>query len=282
MVSAILHLLAKNGKISHGQIIYKGTDLASLDEKRIRSYRGKEISMIFQDPMTSLNPVFTVKNQLVEEIRLKEKISKKDATDYAIKLLETVGIKDAAKEINSYPYEFSGGMRQRVMIAMAIAAKPSLIIADEPTTALDVTVQKQILELLISLQKKTNTSIILITHDLGVVADVADEVQVMYAGQIVESAKAETIFKNPLHPYTKSLIKSIPHSNKRIMRIPIIEGNVPMLTSISQTTCRFANRIPWIPANEHEKNPQLHEVEKEHFVRCSCYKNFHFRDQVQA
>lgn len=282
LVSAILHLLAGNGRIAQGKIVYKGTDLAVLNEKEIRKYRGREISMIFQDPMTSLNPVFTVKDQLVEEIRLASKVSKKEAVAYAIKLLETVGIKNAREKINSYPYEFSGGMRQRVVIAMAIAAKPSLIIADEPTTALDVTVQKQILDLLVSLQKKLNTSIILITHDLGVVADIADSVQVMYAGQVVESAETKEIFKNPLHPYTKSLIKSIPHSNKNVMRIPTIEGSVPMLTDIPEGVCRFADRIPWIAKSSHEKNPQLHEVKLGHFVRCTCYKDFYFKGEKEA
>ncbi len=278
-VTSILKLLPSNGQLAAGKIYYKNQDLADFSEKQMRKIRGNEISMIFQDPMTSLNPVFTVENQLVEAILLHQKVKKSKARELAVQLLEVVGIKDAKQRIKLYPHEFSGGMRQRVMIAMAISSNPSLIIADEPTTALDVTVQAQILNLLKQLQEKANTSMILITHDLEVVADMADQILIMYAGQIVESASAETIFKNPLHPYTKLLIRSIPAANKKSGKLPVIEGNVPALKDIPKGTCRFANRIPWIAEDEHEQDPKLREVEEDHFVRCTCYQHFHFKEE---
>lgn len=279
-VTSILKLLPGNATIPEGQVIYKGEDLIPFSEKAMRKIRGNEISMIFQDPMTSLNPVFTVENQLVEAIRLHQTISKKEARLEAIKLLNLVGIKEAEKRIKLYPHEFSGGMRQRVMIAMAISSTPSLIIADEPTTALDVTVQKQIIELLKDLQERIDTSIIFITHDLEVVADIADTIMIMYAGQVVESGPANLIFNNPMHPYTRLLINAIPKANKKVGRLPTIEGNVPNLSDIPADVCRFADRIPWIPTSNHEKNPQLREIEPEHFVRCTCYKHFQFKEEV--
>lgn len=281
-VTSILKLLPGNAQIPEGQIIYKGQNILPLSEKAMRTIRGNEISMIFQDPMTSLNPVFTVENQLVEAIRLHQVVSKKEAQQEAIRLLGLVGIKEPEKRIKLYPHEFSGGMRQRVMIAMAISATPSLIIADEPTTALDVTVQKQIIDLLKDLQEKMATSIIFITHDLEVVADIADKIMIMYAGQVVESGPAEVIFNNPLHPYTRLLINAIPKANKKAGRLPTIEGNVPNLSDIPKEVCRFADRIPWIPANAHEKNPQLREVEPEHYVRCTCYQHFIFKENIES
>lgn len=276
-VTSILKLLPSNAVISSGRIIYKGRDLVLLSEKEMQKIRGNEISMIFQDPMTSLNPVFTVENQLVEAIQIHQKISKNEAKKRAVELLDMVGIKDPEKKIKLYPHEFSGGMRQRVMIAMAVSSNPSLIIADEPTTALDVTVQKQILDLLKSLQERFKTSIIFITHDLEVVSDIADRAAIMYAGQVVESGSVETIFDNPLHPYTRMLIQSIPQSNKKEGKLHVIEGYVPPLQEIPKDSCRFAGRITWIPESAHEKNPQLREVETGHFVRCTCYKTFHFK-----
>ena len=273
-VTALMKLLPPNAKIATGEINFNGTDLVGLKEREMRSIRGNQISMIFQDPMTSLNPVYTIGNQLVEAIRLHQKVTKKEAKAEAIRLLELVGIQAAAKRLSKYPHEFSGGMRQRVMIAMAVASKPDLIIADEPTTALDVTVQAQILKLLIELKEKINTSIIFISHDLEVVADIANRIVIMYAGQVVESGTASQIFSNPLHPYTRLLIKSIPKANKASGKLPYIKGNVPNLKNIPQNVCRFADRIPWLPASAHEDNPQLHEVEAQHFVRCSCYKHF--------
>lgn len=277
-VTSILKLLPQNARYAEGKVWFKGQDLLPMSEREIRPIRGNEISMIFQDPMTSLNPVFTVENQLVEAIRLHHKITKKAAKVEAIRLLGLVGIKDPEKRVKLYPHEFSGGMRQRVMIAMAISSSPSLIIADEPTTALDVTVQKQIIDLLKDLQEKIDTGIIFITHDLEVVADIADKIMIMYAGEVVESGSTATIFKNPLHPYTRLLINAIPKENKKSGRLPTIEGNVPSLADIPQGVCRFADRIPWIPQDAHEENPQLREVEPGHFVRCTCYKHFHLKE----
>ena len=178
-----------------------------------------------------------------------------------------------------YPHELSGGMRQRVIIAIAIACKPPIVIADEPTTALDVTIQAQILDLLKDLQAETQTGIILITHDLGVVAEMADRVAVMYGGQFVEVATAEELFANPKHPYTRSLLNSNPQEDSQDSELHVIEGVVPSLKNMPRTGCRFAARIPWIPASDHEENPVLHEVAPDHLVRCTCYKHFHFRDE---
>ena len=281
-VTSIMKLLPPNGKILEGNIIYKGQDLANKSEKEMRSLRGNEISMIFQDPMTSLNPVFTIQNQLVEAIRLHQEITKKEAIEKAIKLLEMVGIQDAAKKIRLYPHEFSGGMRQRVMIAMAIASNPNLIIADEPTTALDVTVQKQILDLLSDLREKIDTSIVLITHDLDVVKNICDRVCVMYAGEIVEEADVVEIFKNPLHPYTKMLMNSIPSGSKNDGLLNVIDGTVPALENIDRSKCVIADRIKSLKEEDHEENPQLREVSPNHYVRCTCYKHFSIDKEREA
>lgn len=281
-VTSIMKLLPPNGKILEGNIIYKGQDLANKSEKEMRSLRGNEISMIFQDPMTSLNPVFTIQNQLVEAIRLHQEITKKEAIEKAIKLLEMVGIQDAAKKIKLYPHEFSGGMRQRVMIAMAIASNPNLIIADEPTTALDVTVQKQILDLLSDLREKIDTSIVLITHDLDVVKNICDRVCVMYAGEIVEEADVVEIFKNPLHPYTKMLMNSIPSGSKNDGLLNVIDGTVPALENIDRSKCVIADRIKSLKEEDHEENPQLREVSPNHYVRCTCYKHFSIEKEREA
>ncbi|MGY3748943.1 ABC transporter ATP-binding protein [Vagococcus acidifermentans] len=277
-VSTILQLLPANARVPEGKIMYNNQDLLTLNEKELRKIRGNEIAMIFQDPMTSLNPVFTIENQLIEAIRLHQKMTKKQARDEAVRLLGLVGIKEPEKRLKLYPHEFSGGMRQRVMIAMAISSIPSLIIADEPTTALDVTVQKQIIDLLQELQMKIHTSIIFITHDLEVIAEIADDVVIMYAGEVVESGSKEQVFHHPLHPYTRLLIDAIPKANKSAGRLPTIEGNVPSLADIPKGICRFSTRIPWIPEEAHEKNPQLREVEPGHFVRCTCYKNFRLKE----
>ena len=281
-VTSIMKLLPPNGKILDGSIIYKGQELSNKSEKEMRKLRGNEISMIFQDPMTSLNPVFTIQNQLVEAIRLHQKMTKKEAIEKAIKLLEMVGIKDAAKKIKLYPHEFSGGMRQRVMIAMAIASNPNLIIADEPTTALDVTVQKQILDLLRDLREKIDTSIVLITHDLDVVKNICDRVCVMYAGEIVEEADVVEIFRDPLHPYTKMLINSIPSGSKNDGLLNVIEGTVPAVENIDRSKCVIADRIRSLKEEDHEENPQLREVSPNHYVRCTCYKHFSIDKEREA
>ena len=207
---SIMQILEKNGSIKKGQVLYKGEDITQFSEKKMREFRGKCCSIIFQDPMTSLNPVFTIGNQLKEAIELHTERKGKEAMDRAVEMLTLVGVNEPEKRVKQYPYELSGGMRQRVMIAMALACEPDILIADEPTTALDVTIQAQILELMQSLQKKLGMAIIMVTHDLGVIADMCDEIIVMYGGRVCERGTAEDIFYRPAHEYTKGLLKSIP------------------------------------------------------------------------
>ena len=211
---SIMRILEKNGRITEGKILYKGQDIAEFSEKQMREFRGKCCSIIFQDPMTSLNPVFTVGNQLREAIELHTDRKGKEAEARAIEMLTLVGVNEPEKRVKQYPYELSGGMRQRVMIAMALACEPDILIADEPTTALDVTIQAQILELMQSLQKKLGMAIIMVTHDLGVIADMCDEIIVMYGGRVCERGTAEDIFYRPHHEYTKGLLRSIPNVDR--------------------------------------------------------------------
>ena len=211
---SIMRILEKNGRITEGKILYKGQDIAEFSEKQMREFRGKCCSIIFQDPMTSLNPVFTVGNQLKEAIELHTDRKGKEAETRAIEMLTLVGVNEPEKRVKQYPYELSGGMRQRVMIAMALACEPDILIADEPTTALDVTIQAQILELMQSLQKKLGMAIIMVTHDLGVIADMCDEIIVMYGGRVCERGTAEDIFYRPHHEYTKGLLRSIPNVDR--------------------------------------------------------------------
>jgi len=255
-----------------GEVNFDNTNLLSMTEKELNNVRGNKISMIFQDPLTSLNPLFKVGPQIEETLKFHTNYPKSERAERAVQLLSAVGM--PKHTYNSFPHELSGGMRQRVMIAIALSCEPSLIIADEPTTALDVTIQAQILGLLRKLQNEKNTSIILITHDLGVVAETADKVAVMYAGQIVELASCKTLFKNPLHPYTRSLFSSIP--GKGAGRLQTIRGTVPSLINLPRNGCRFAPRIPWINNASHEVNPTFNEVEPGHFVLCSCHKSFRF------
>jgi oligopeptide/dipeptide ABC transporter ATP-binding protein len=215
------------GKIAGGEILYKGSDLLKKTRREMQDIRGKEISMIFQEPMTSLNPVLTIKRQITETLIRHQKLSKKDALREAVHMLDIVGIPLPEKRIHSYPHLMSGGMRQRVMIAMALACKPELLIADEPTTALDVTIQAQILDLMMKLKDQTNTGILLITHDLGIVAEVANRVNVMYCGRIVEKGTVDEIFSGPLHPYTEGLMRSIPQMDERRDKLFMIPGVVP-------------------------------------------------------
>ena len=218
---SVMQILADNGSIKSGHILYKGEDLTTWSEKQMSHFRGKCCSIVFQDPMTSLNPVFTIGNQLGEAIRLHTNRKGKEVRDRAIEMLELVGINEPEKRIKQYPFELSGGMRQRVMIAMALACEPDILIADEPTTALDVTIQAQILELMQSLQKKMGMAVILFTHDLGVIADMCDNILVMYGGHICERGTADEIFYNPRHEYTKGLLRSIPNVNNMKERLKI-------------------------------------------------------------
>ncbi len=229
------------GRNEGGSIVFDGQDLLTLPEKEMRKLRGNRISMIFQEPMTSLNPVFTIGDQIAESLKLHKGLDKKAARDRAIELLELVGIPEAGKRVDEYPHQLSGGMRQRVMIAMALSGDPELLIADEPTTALDVTIQAQILQLLKDLQEKLHMSIIIITHDLGVIAEMADEVAVMYAGDIVEKAPTRALFDDPKHPYTIGLMNSIPDINDHVSRLRTLEGLVPSLYDMP-SGCRFAPR----------------------------------------
>ena len=256
------------GKIVGGEILYRGRDLLKLGREEMRKMRGDEISMIFQDPMTSLNPVFTVGNQIAEAIRLHQGLGAREAREKTIDMLRLVRIADPESRVDEYPHQLSGGMRQRVMIAMALACNPSLLIADEPTTALDVTIQAQILELIKELQQKLGMALLLITHDLGVVAERADEVAIMYAGKIVERGPVEAIFRRPLHPYTVGLLNSLPGSGeKKKKRLEAIPGVVPSLLELPGG-CRFRDRCPKAAGVCAEAEPELLEKEKGHWAAC--------------
>ena len=259
------------GKIVNGEIYFEGKDLLKLDDKEIRKIRGKKISMIFQEPMTSLDPVFTIGHEIVEAIQLHQGVKKEDAKRRAIEILKIVGIPDVEKRINNYPHELSGGMRQRVMIAMALSCNPTLLIADEPTTALDVTIQAQILKLINDLKGKFGTSVMLITHDLGVIAEMCDYVAVMYAGHIVEYADIYTLFKNPLHPYTKGLSKSIPRLDVNVENLNAIPGIVPNLLDLP-SGCPFHPRCDFCFEKCIDTIPELTEIENSHLVKCHLFE----------
>lgn len=259
-----------------GQVRFEGQNLLELSRKKFNKIRGKEIGMVFQDPMTALNPLSTIGSQIKESLKYHTKLTPTEMKKRTLDLLNDVGIKNGQRVYGQYPHELSGGMRQRVVIAIAIACGPKLLIADEPTTALDVTIQAQIIDLIKALQVQMNAGILLITHDLGVVAEIADRVAVMYAGEIVELAEVKEIFRYPLHPYTRSLLNSIPANKSNSERLHVIQGIVPSLQNLERTGCRFAPRVPWVVHDEHEKIPVLHEVKQGHFVRCTCYKNFYF------
>jgi len=277
IANSIVGLHDKNFTRLSGEIIYNGENLVDYSEEQLNKIRGGEIGFIFQDPLASLNPLQRIGIQIEESLIYHTDFNKEQRHERMLQLLDQVGIINPKRTANQFPHQLSGGMRQRVLIAIALSCKPNIIIADEPTTALDVTIQAQILDLLTELQNEINAGVILITHDLGVVAQMSNKVAVMYAGQILEYAETKELFKNPLHPYTRSLLQSIPQAGSED-ELHVIQGMVPSLKNLQREGCRFAPRIPWIPQSEHEENPILHEVSKNHFVRCTCWKNFHFKD----
>lgn len=264
---SVLGLVPPAGRVAAGEIRFGETDLRTLGEGALRKLRGNRIAMIFQDPMTSLNPVYPVGRQVAEVLRLHRRLDRWAAKARTVELFQQVGIPDPAARYDAYPRQLSGGLRQRVMIAMAMACEPELLIADEPTTALDVTIQAQILELIANLKDKENTSVILITHDLGIVAQIAQNIMVMYAGQCIEYAPTKTLFENPLHPYTRGLLKSIPNVSQKVDMLYSIKGTVP--DSISYPPgCRFYDRCEENAPMCRECAQALLEVEAGHWVRC--------------
>jgi peptide/nickel transport system ATP-binding protein len=263
---SIMRLLPPTAKIE-GSIKFNGTDLLSLKESEVRKYRGNEISMIFQEPMTALNPVLRIEDQISEPLRVHHNLSKRQLRERVLELLNSVGIPRPDQIAREYPHQLSGGMRQRVMIAMAMACEPKLLIADEPTTALDVTVQAQILDLLRHLQEKNNMAVLLITHDLGVVAEMCERVVVMYAGKVVEEADVRTLFRSPKHPYTTGLLNSLPKITGERERLKPIKGNVPSLANMP-AGCRFAPRCPLATDICRTEQPPLTQLAANHRVSC--------------
>lgn len=266
---SILRLFEEKGVTTYdGEINFEGKNLLKISDSEMRKIRGNDISMIFQDPLSSLNPVFTIGDQIMEPIMLHQKLSKKEAYERAIEMLKLIGIPAPEQRVHEYPHQISGGMRQRVMIAIALACQPKLLIADEPTTALDVTIQSQILELIDSLRQKLDMGIMLITHDLGVVAQHCTRVAVMYLGEVVEEGDVESLFENPLHPYTQGLISSIPQLfGNRNKKLSIIKGMVPSLNEIPKG-CRFAPRCPFADAKCMNEKPELETLDHNKKIKC--------------
>lgn len=264
---ALMGILPANGEIYNGNVTFEDKNLRTLNKKEYRKIRGNDISMIFQEPMTALNPVFNIGYQLRETLILHYKMTKEQAHKKGIEMLETVGIPDAEKVMGRFPHQLSGGMRQRVMIAMALSCNPKLLIADEPTTALDVTIQAQILTLMRNIKEKSNTSTIIITHDLGVVAELADRVLVMYAGEVVEEAPIYELFENPLHPYTKGLMASIPKIHDVVDELYSIEGTVPNPSDMP-SGCKFFPRCPIGDIECTKIHPPLEYISEDHAKRC--------------
>ncbi|MBQ7896705.1 MAG: ABC transporter ATP-binding protein [Oscillospiraceae bacterium] len=267
--NTLMKLLPKqSSRIAEGEIILDGEDVVKMSDKEIRKVRGNKISMIFQEPMTSLNPVYRIGDQMIEMYRAHNKrMSRKEAWDKSVAMLEKVGIPAPEERMKSFPHQLSGGMRQRIMIAMALSARPSVLIADEPTTALDVTIQAQVLELMRDLQEEMETSVVLITHDMGVVAEMADTVMVMYAGEVVEQADVKTLFEAPKHPYTQGLLDSLTRADRDLEELPSIKGNVPSLDQMP-SGCRFSNRCPYSCEKCVNEHPRLQQIKDGRLVRC--------------
>jgi peptide/nickel transport system ATP-binding protein len=282
-VTSLTTMRLTPGKVVGGSIEFNGKDLLSLPEAEMRGIRGNEMAMIFQEPMTSLNPVFTIGQQIGESVEIHLKYSKQKAREHAIEMLKLVGMARPEQIVDDYPHQLSGGMRQRVMIAMAMSCQPKLLIADEPTTALDVTIQAQILDLMRKLRAEQNTAIMMITHDLGVVAEMCDRVVVMYSGKVVEEGDVITIFTNPKHPYTQGLMKSIPTLDAEEKRLYSIHGNVPIPGSLRKG-CSFAPRCEFAMDKCRQDAPLLEEVETGHYSRCwlHSYNQGETRDEKTA
>lgn len=266
-VKSIMRLIKPPGKIVSGEIIYKDRDLLKINEREMHKIRGKEIGMVFQDPMTSLNPLYTIGNQLMETIMQHQQVSKEEAFKRAVEMLKMVQIPEAEKRMNSYPFEFSGGMRQRVVIAIALSCNPSVLIADEPTTALDVTIQAQILELMKQLQSELKSALIFITHDLGVIASMASRIMVMYGGKQMEIGTSDDIFYSPMHPYTNMLLKSVPRVDKKLDRLEPIPGQPPRMIDVPKV-CPFLPRCPRSVDKCNKDLPELEMISEGHYVRC--------------
>ncbi|HIJ08290.1 TPA: ABC transporter ATP-binding protein [Candidatus Bathyarchaeota archaeon] len=265
---SILRIVPRPGKIVGGRILYRGEDFLKKKENEMQKFRGKEVSYVFQDPSTSLNPVFTIASQLVEVIRRHQNLTKQDALERAIELLELVEIPDPEMKIWNYPHQLSGGMKQRIAVARALSCQPSLLLADEPTTALDVTIQAQILDLLKNLKQRLGMAMILITHDMGVVADVADRITVLYAGRVCESASTRTIFQNPIHPYTRALLEAVPSLALKREKLKVIPGAIPNLIELPPG-CRFNPRCEFAKEGICTMSlPEIEEIEPNHYVAC--------------
>ncbi len=277
---ALMGLLPASARIVSGEMQFRRHDLRKLSPREYADLRGSELAMIFQEPMTSLNPAFTLGDQLSEAVMRHQDVSRAEAMKIALQILEKVQIPAAEMRLKAYPHQLSGGMRQRVMIAMALINHPKLLIADEPTTALDVTIQAQILALLNTLKEETGTAVLMITHDLGVVAEVAQQVAVMYAGQLVEKASVEELFQNPKHPYTRSLLRSNPSSETVSDDLYVIPGSVPSLSEIEYDKDLFLARVPWMKEEAQKViSEKMTEISSNHFVRGQAWKKFEFPDQ---
>jgi oligopeptide/dipeptide ABC transporter ATP-binding protein len=260
------------GRIAGGSILFRGKELTALPEKEMEKIRGEKIAMVYQEPMTALNPAFTIGDQLGEVFRFHQGLGKREALQKAVDLLQQVGIPSPGTRVKDYPHQLSGGMRQRAVIAMAMACNPEILIADEPVTALDVTIQAQILDLILNLRSRMGMTLILISHDLGVVANMVKRVIVMYAGRIVESAGVQEVFRSPLHPYTRGLFQSIPRIGRRVDNLPEIPGSVPNLLNLS-AGCKFANRCPEVMDRCRAEEPPLFAAGDGHFSRCWLSEN---------